>query len=180
MTPEMFDFAGNVMTVSDVFSLETAGYRMCGGGSEFWSEWMFDPDYNPADRPLSAGDAIIAMVRDGETLVDEDGREHCWDGDDFVRDIGGNHWVDFYEFNNLYRRPAKRKRAMNRWEILDWASSEASRGWVVRQIWNAPDWMCPPAPFYNLDTDTYQRARLLPDLSGVDESTIQGFEVEVK
>jgi hypothetical protein len=26
--------------------------------------------------------------------------------------------------------------------------------------------------------EKYQRARLLPDLSGVDESTIQGFEVE--
>jgi hypothetical protein len=31
---------------------------------------------------------------------------------------------------------------------------------------------------YDLDADRYQRARLLPDGSGVDESSVQGLEVE--
>jgi hypothetical protein len=33
---------------------------------------------------------------------------------------------------------------------------------------------------YNDEGAVYQRAKLLPDHSGVDESTIQGFETEVE
>jgi hypothetical protein len=66
---------------------------------------------------------------------------------------------------------------MTRFEILGWANSKKSRGWVVSQdggdIWNAPQFFS-----YDLESDRYQRARLLPDFSGVDEDTIQGFEVE--
>jgi hypothetical protein len=40
------------------------------------------------------------------------------------------------------------------------------------------DWGQPQSRGYNYDLKNYVRARLLPDLSGVDESTIQGFEVE--
>jgi hypothetical protein len=29
-----------------------------------------------------------------------------------------------------------------------------------------------------MEEDRYQRARFLPDLSGIDESTVQGFEAE--
>jgi hypothetical protein len=47
---------------------------------------------------------------------------------------------------------------------------------VVRQ--EGDTWKPPQFFSYNMDLDEHQRARLLPDLSGVDEDTIQGFEVE--
>jgi hypothetical protein len=173
----MFQYAGREAVI--IKAVNDDSYEIdIDSGEAYWSLQMFDLDYNPADGPLSAGDAIIAMVRDRETLVDEDGRAHRWDWDNFLCDLGGNHWVDFYEFNNLYRRPAKRKRAMTRWEMLNWANSEASRGWLVRSEIRG-DWYLPQYFKYETAIAQYQRARLLPDLSGVDESTIQGFEVEV-
>jgi hypothetical protein len=65
---------------------------------------------------------------------------------------------------------------MTRWEVLNWIISEASRGWVVRDSSYA--WVPPQFHSYTVAISDYQRARLLPDLSGVDEDTIQGFEVE--
>jgi hypothetical protein len=65
---------------------------------------------------------------------------------------------------------------MSRWEILAWANSEESRGWVVRQADDA-DWFHPQYFDYLLNVEAYQRARFSPE-TGVDESTIQGFEVE--
>jgi hypothetical protein len=70
-----------------------------------------------------------------------------------------------------------RTRSMTRWEILSWVNSPASQNWVVRTEgsgnWNQPQYFS-----YSLGEDRYQRARLLNNLSGIDESTIQGFEVE--
>jgi hypothetical protein len=57
------------------------------------------------------------------------------------------------------------------------ANSGKSRGWVVKPE-NGGEWESPQFLGYNMEADRYQRARLLPDLSGVDESTIQGFEAE--
>jgi hypothetical protein len=31
-----------------------------------------------------------------------------------------------------------------------------------------------------MEEDRYQRARLLPDLSGIDENTVEGFEIEAE
>jgi hypothetical protein len=141
---------------------------------------MFDPDYIPAAEPLPAEEAIRAML-DGEILVDSDGREYWWGHEigsflcTFDKGIG----KDITRFNSirLCRRPAERKRPMTRWEALDWANSEASRGWVVKQADDA-EWFPPQYFEYLLNIGDYQRALLLPDLSGVDESTIQKFEVE--
>jgi hypothetical protein len=153
---------------------------------------MFDPDYK-ADGLLSAKDAIIAMVRDGEHLLDKDGREFYWDDDvkifwytlDAVNDAGKEYTVRGSNFPlpDLYRCPSRRKRPMTRWEVLDWANSKAGRGWVVCPAGDGvsrPPGVWRPPQFYGYDegVEYYQRARLLPDLSGVDESTIQGFEVE--
>jgi hypothetical protein len=66
---------------------------------------------------------------------------------------------------------------MTRWEILAWANSEASRGWLVRGE-GSDTWYVPQFYTYTDDINGFQRARLLPDLSGIDEDTIQGFEVE--
>jgi hypothetical protein len=73
---------------------------------------------------------------------------------------------------------SKSNRIMTRWEILAWACSDESRGWVVRYDDNFHDWS--PPQYYNYaDLPVrYQRARLLSDGSGIDEGTIQGFEVE--
>jgi hypothetical protein len=138
--------------------------------AHYWSEHTLDPDYNP-DELLPAEDAIRAMLA-GETLYDEHGLSHSYTDPE----IRG--------FYNLRRRPPKRKRPMTRWEILAWSNSEASRGWFARikktnGSWG--DWKYPMTFDYTCTGETdfnYQRARLLPDLSGIDESTIQGFEVE--
>jgi hypothetical protein len=151
------------------------------GGEHSWADWMFDP-YFRADEPLSAEDAIRAML-DGETLTDDEGAEHFWDADwdrrgAFVyRKINETSVSVAIFYTGLYRRPAKRKRLMTRFEVLNWANSEASHGWVVRPEGN-DTWHVPQFFSYSLGECRFQRARLLPDLSGVDEDTIQGFEVE--
>jgi hypothetical protein len=148
------------------------------GGNWYWQDWMFDPGFK-ADGLLSAEDAIMALLK-GEKLYTQTGvvysysLEHKW----FFKN---RHRLDLIndtrEFSDLYRHPVKRKRLMTRWEVLDWAGSEASRGWVVRRD-DKCKWVPPQCLDYNGDLAEYQRARLLPDRSGVDESTIQGFEVE--
>jgi hypothetical protein len=135
---------------------------------------MFDPDYK-ADEPLSTKDAIQAML-DGETLYDHDGIK-CWFNETSGTFVTETYDQDLGSFIGLRRRPAMRKRLMTRWEILDWANSEASRGWVVR--YEDGRWISPQCQNYPEEVlDRYQRAKLHSDLSGVDESTIQGFEVE--
>ncbi|MDR0586183.1 MAG: hypothetical protein LBG26_02985 [Treponema sp.] len=147
-------------------------------GACFWEDWMFDPDYK-ADAPLPAEDAIRAML-DGETLHDKDGYRHDFSelrGDFIRRGTTNGDVTVISKFSDLYRRPIKHKRPMTRWEILNWVSSEASRGWVVRPE-GGDTWSTPQFFNYDMESDRYQRARLLSDLSGVDESNIQGFEVE--
>jgi hypothetical protein len=68
-------------------------------------------------------------------------------------------------------------RTMTCWEALAWASSEASHGWVVTPEGDET-WFPPQFYSYIGNIDKYQRARLLPDGSGIDESSICGFEVE--
>ncbi|MDR0656552.1 MAG: hypothetical protein LBG22_09595 [Treponema sp.] len=187
MSGPMQDLASKT---AKIFSVRYDYYRLdideIDETNSFWEDWMFDPDYK-SDGPLTAKDAVIAMVRDGEHLFDRDGREFYWDDDsrifmnitDVVRGFHREYRANESSFPlpNLCRRLKKRTRPMSRWEVLDWANSEASRGWVVRLegsgIWNTPQFFN-----YDLDSYRYQRARLLPDLSGVDKSTIQGFEVE--
>jgi hypothetical protein len=168
----MQGFAGRIAKITNVFTI--GYYRIdIDGGKWGWENWMFDPDYK-ANEPLSAEDAIRAML-DGETLYNEDGTiGYSWNGDSF--NIVDKDNFDVYTF---YRRPAKQKRAMTRWEVLDWTNSEASRGWVVR-IDDKSEWVSPQCLGYGSNIKDYRRARLLPDLSGVDESTIQRFEIEVE
>jgi hypothetical protein len=134
---------------------------------------MKDESNRKTGEPLLAVDAVIAMVRDNETLYSKDGDvKYSWDGGCFKavdESIGRVEVVYTFDDETFYRRPVKRKRLMTRWEILDWANSKASWGWVVRlgTIWESPQYFD-----YCVDIEKYQRARLLPDLSGVDESTV--------
>jgi hypothetical protein len=184
----MFPFAGRVATVIEI---RDGGYRLNVDGADghyTWEDQMFDPDYVPANEPLSAEDAARAML-DGDTLYDRDGREHRFNGDDFQWSTpsGCGRTVNCRDgLNGLFRRPVapvKRKRLMTRWEVLDWANSEASRGWMVYRSRDMKPtstswWQVPQYYGYGTDFEYCWRARLLPDLSGIDESTIQQFTVE--
>jgi hypothetical protein len=160
IVPTMQNFAGKLAKITGAFNVI---YRIDVDDQDFnWQDWMFDPDYSE-DGPLGAEDAIKAMLN-GETLYDREGKPHKFTG------------AEIAMFKSLSRSPPKRKRPMTRWEVLDWIISEASRGWVVNSsgnMWKTPQFYC-----YDEDLKKYRRARLRPDLSGVDEDTIQGFEVE--
>jgi hypothetical protein len=165
IAPMMQRFAGKLAKISDAVN---GSYKLYIDNQTFiWTDWMFDPDYL-GDGPLGAEEAVRAML-DGETLYDKEGKPRRFTDD------------EINTFCSLYRLPLRRKRAMTRWEVMDWTNSEASRGWVVRMVYDndsADEWKSPQWYGYISGIETYQRARLRPDLSGVDEDTIQGFEVE--
>jgi hypothetical protein len=177
----MFHYAGKTAKIIKTNENNTCYKLSVDNGEWDWQDWMFDPDYHPENEPLSAEDAIRAML-DGETLYDEEGRRYSFYElrGDFIR--GGNRDGDvtvINKFTGLCRRPVKRKRLMTRWEILAWANSEASRGWLVSM--NNGNWKLPTTFDYTCieeDDIGYNRARLLPDLSGIDQGTVEGFEVE--
>jgi hypothetical protein len=145
-----------------------------------WADWMFDPGYSPAAEPLSPEDAVIAMVQGKETLYDEEGASYFWSTERkvFKRRKNGEEWIDGNLFTGLCRRPEKRKRHWTTDDIEAWAESDASPGWVIR--YGEGPWALPRSVvlIFSTDTSNYQRARLLPDMSGIDENTIQGFWVE--
>jgi hypothetical protein len=177
----MYKFAGRTPKIV-IANEDSKSYKLDIDGREYnWQDWMFDPDYNP-DGPLSAEDAVLAML-DWETLYNKDGNKCYWDNDNKCFCLKYPNLVPpdlAKSFDNLSRRSAKHKRPWTRWEILAWANSDESRGWFVRM--NSGDWKGPASFDYtctDLEDFVYQRAKLLPDLSGIDESTIQGFEVEV-
>jgi hypothetical protein len=179
MNSEMQQFAGGVYVIGDVLSdgvyrLESRAWR--------WEDWMFDPNYLSEDEPLSVVDAIVAMVQNKEKLYDEEKHGYVWDSSNhvFVKIFGDglhiNEQVSVFDVE-LYRRPAKCTRYWTRWQILAWANSKESRGWLVKPR-EETAWYLPQFHAYNLPVEVYQRAKLLSDLSGIDEDTIQGFEVE--
>jgi hypothetical protein len=174
----MFKYAGRIACITD---FSHGGYRLDVDNSEWiWRDFMFDPDYKPDENPLSSKDAIIAMVRDGELLYDEDGKKYYFNRFSnrvLCAEIGKLAGEPTNVFTGLHRRPKKRKRSMTRWETLDWANSEESRGWFVK-IRSSEMWRVPQFYEYDDDMSIFRRARLLPDLSGIDESTEQGFYVE--
>jgi hypothetical protein len=140
---------------------------------------------NRAGEPLSRREAAQAMLN-GEVLVDEECGMYLFNEDEKRGDIGfvygqGLEFViHTYRLDGLYRVPVpeKRKRLMTRFEALGWAGGEASRGWVVRCGMDS-DWYNPQYHTYEEGhLKYYQRALLFPDYSGVDEDTIQGFEVK--
>jgi hypothetical protein len=182
--PEMICYAGKIARLTGV-SLKGNFHININNGSDGvreygWAEWMFDPDYNPSNDLLPADDAIRTML-DGETLYDSGGKEWRWDASHCLFNSPGTDDV-LSMFYGLYRRLTKHKRPMTRWEILNWTNSDESRGWVVaynsHEATSKSMWCCPQSSTYGSDTKDYWKARLLPDLSGIDESTIQKFEVE--
>jgi hypothetical protein len=146
-----------------------------------WEDWMFDPNYRPEDGQLSAEDALRAML-DGETLYSRKGHAYRFNkaGEciEYVDVNTGNVYVHNLFSWGLFRRQPKSTRTSTRWEILAWAGSEESRGWLVRYE-DGENWHLPQYFSYSVDEGRcYQRARLLPDRPGIDEDTIQTFRLE--
>jgi hypothetical protein len=186
LSESMYVYAGRTAKIVELYT-HVDRYRLDVDDQRFvWEDWMFVPEYEAdgeaadggEDKPIPAEDAIRAML-DGETLYGVYDRECRWDngsGSFLLYHTGyKNRRITF--FGGLRRRPARRKRAMNRFEILAWAGGEASYGWVVR-YGPGSNWLAPQGLSYESRIESYQRARILPDGSGIDESTIQGFEVE--
>jgi ABC-type transport system substrate-binding protein len=102
-------------------------------------------------------------------------------GDNYRIDIENNHiWPDWtfdpdYNSSDDTLSAQEAIKAMLDGETL---YDEEGRDYYWR-AWVPPGaWVPPQNLGYTEDIKFYQRARLLPDLSGVDESTIQRFEVE--
>jgi hypothetical protein len=176
---EMEEYAGKEARILRTVSNATDGWYKLDIDNRFynWQDWMFDPGYRD-DEPLPAEDAIRAMM-DGKTLYNEHGTRYWFTNGHFsweAEDGCGGEQVK--KFDGLYCRLPKRKRPMTRFEVLNWVSSEASHGWVVRKS-DKEEWYAPSFHVYPKEgIPALQRARILPDGSGIDESTIQGFEVE--
>jgi hypothetical protein len=170
---KMKNFAGMTAKVTDVCD-DYYWLDVDNGGCR-WEDWMFDPDFRH-DGPLSPEDAIRAML-DGETLYAKDGTRHWFNGDQFMKAyVLDDNERCVSEFASLYRRPERRKRPMTGKEALAWSESDESLGWMVKDC-KSP-WTFPRYFGYSVTIAGYIRARLLPDGSGIDETTICEFEVE--
>jgi hypothetical protein len=169
----MFEYAGRIAMICNVWG---DAYRLdIDGGAWLWADWMLDPDYK-ADGPLAPKDAARAMLEE-ETLYNRYGAPCVWDKDAFaLLDSDGTRFCTLDEFTTLYHSPPKRRRPMTPEEARAWAESDESLGWMVKL--GIREWTFPRFHGYGDDISHYRRARILPDMSGVDESTIQGFEVE--
>jgi hypothetical protein len=122
----------------------------------------------------------IRLMLDGEELVDDYGGFYAWNesGKKFICvDKIGSRIGIADRFENLRRKPQKKRRPMTRWECLAWATSDEARGWVVGTgscSWRPPQcWSYPDGTILE-----FRRAKLKPDGTGIDESTITDFSVE--
>jgi hypothetical protein len=202
LRPAMQKHAGEVLTIQ--YLLDIGGYQLWETPYD-WDDWMFDPDYRPEDEatsdadespaavaeivfdevrpisaedePLSAEDAVHAMMDNGEVLYNEHGAGCYWsktEGRFYTND------PDFPGLNvyvGLFRHRAKPRRYMTQAEARAWADSDDSLGWMARRGESAA-WLFPRTLGYSFSMPDYQRARLLSDQSGIDENTIQRFDVE--
>jgi hypothetical protein len=179
----MFVYAGKIAYITH---LSSDGYLLgIDNGHWIWRGFMFDPGYKPAEGPLSAEDAVIAMVQGKQTLYDKDGFAYIWDRVDkkfqSLRKDALRYIERCLPLPDLYRPPEKHNRDMTKEEVKAWAASDEGLGWMVAQsdigVYNT--WFFPRDLTYTRsDISTYRCARIKPDLSGIDESTIRGFEVE--
>jgi hypothetical protein len=196
---DLFDYAGKIARITRVYPGEYESYDLdLNDGGDEWADWMFDPDYNPdtpsvrisptplsssvriSPTPLSSSEAIRIML-DGETLYDRDGEEYLYEVDNkevrFVPEIGTITETWRVPETPLYRKQEKCIRPMTQSEAISWKNSKDCWGWMVR-ISTRDTWGFPSQFLYEFGNFEYQRARLLPDFSGIDESTIQGFMTE--
>jgi hypothetical protein len=128
------------------------------------------------ERPLSVLDAVKLMMLEGKTLVSAEGNTAHYDASEGFRFCNSKTCIStgLQLFDIWYPQPEKKTRLMTRWECMQWAQSEESRGWLVRRN---GDWISPVSFNYRLESTYYKRARF--DSNGIIEGTECGFEVEV-
>jgi hypothetical protein len=174
---EMQEYAGKLATIVGVF--ESCYSLLVDAGRWLWFDSLFDPSFDPYAL-LSAEEAILAMVEGGETLRDEDGDFYVFDKQKgrfcATREPNAGSYTPAV-FDGLRRRIPKSKRRMTGSEALAWAYSKDSLGWMARSSQRG-DWCFPREFGYVNPISDYQRAQMLPDRSGIDRGTIQGFEAE--
>jgi hypothetical protein len=137
---------------------------------------IFTKQGKEENMELNVEDAIRAML-DGKTVYADDGAHFWYDKTEkaFFKKHDNSMEHRVHSFNNPVFYTEQPKQYWTQWEAMDWANSEESHGWFVRRS-GASGW-CYPAQFdYSNDMSDYERAYLLPDKSGIDESTIQRFE----
>ena len=145
-------------------------------------------------------ETAIRLMLDGITLYGHkdnwvEGTETKWDGKNFVVshiELGFNkkprrsEWEVLKSYKYLQRRKPELLLPMLPFECLVWANSPECYGWMVSKKYVGNDswgeWDLPQRfkydgqEYYNDPcVVSYRRARVLPDKSGIDESTIQGF-----
>ena len=129
---------------------------------------------------LTPKEAIIAMLN-GKILRTAGGDSIEWSEERSGFIFNKINYYHLGSFNNLFRKPAKKTRPMTPFECLAWVNSNESVGYMVsNKINDYEDW-CDwdiPQRFMYSDRVAYRRAKVLPDKSGIDESTIQGFVIE--
>jgi hypothetical protein len=190
---DMLKYAGETAKIKDIVAKDRyVLVDMCDHLiSGFWEDWMFDSNYKPDEdnkpneenNELSPEKAFWALLN-GEILFDINGIEYSWRKEDlrfYMHDPARKLPGIYNKFTGLYRCcsvKSKYKRSMSREEVQTWAYSEASLGWMVRNTLTLNAWTFPNYFEYTGAITEYQRAKPLPDLSGIDENTIQGFEIE--
>jgi hypothetical protein len=129
-------------------------------------------------EPLSRSEAVMAMVKDGEKLIDPKGNIHLWTGCEFVVVNSETHESQMsFQFWDLRRQLGNSKFRMTQNDALAWVRSSESERWMVRE-WFTGKWHRPQCSECIYGGKGWQRAKLLPDGSGFDWGTFQVFEVE--
>jgi hypothetical protein len=136
---------------------------------------IFTKQGKEENMELNVEDAIRAMLC-GNTVYTDGGLRFWYDKYEkafFKRRANDiTHKVDHFKVDF---RTEPLKQYWTRWEARAWANSEDSHGWFVRRD-GGPEWHYPWQFDYSEGTIHYERARLLPDKSGIDVSSIQRFE----
>jgi len=183
------------------YSMEEALKRLYKGETLYNLKQGWEICYNgePGNRKTGFNDDIL-VLENGE----------CIDGfnKDFINEymrLGGVYkpteiidkypLMKFYNlektFKHIHSRVEPKHRPMTQFEMLGWANSDNSKGWLVRAEFPGytekniySQWLLPQHFYYDksriFDKQilSYERAKLLPDHSDIDKSTIQGFGVQ--
>jgi hypothetical protein len=171
---DLFCYAGKLARIVNENKGKDA-FQLDFDCSAWFPSWALVPVSNTAEEFLSSDEAMRALLA-GESLVNDAGSKYWWDnGGVHFRDRSGIDRVIFALSGNL-----RRARDLTYLEVLRWVRSEDSTDWAVRRsnVSGGPtEWK--PAHMIDLSLGRsfkyWQRAKILPDGSGVDENTIRGF-----
>jgi hypothetical protein len=134
-------------------------------------------------RPVSLELAFSLLYR-GQTLKDATGADIRYDPDGLR--FYGTPERSAIDFENLYQLVSKRaeppapaEKVMTAMELLCWAASSESFGWLIREThqlainghWKAGPWYVPQGMNYHR-SERYERVRINKEGTGIDPDTI--------